>query len=228
MARCSRCGAECSAHFDGPNAGPLPAGPCSRLARNTCTDRSAGAASSNQARSLPASAPPVRDTRRRGLLHRGARRQVGVERLRDLGRRTVATRGRGSKHRPSALCQQTGRDHAARNRPEATVTTAMDVLYGLHRSLKVETRVRTPLGVLDLEPQVAVRFVSLTWGFLVSGGHLVVSGSCHAVQPMMGRGPEIVPNCAQIVPSHQATSRRLPSRAGAGGQGRALARVFGA
>jgi hypothetical protein len=31
---------------------------------------------------------------------------VDVERLRDLGRWTVATRGRGPKHRPSALCQQ--------------------------------------------------------------------------------------------------------------------------
>jgi hypothetical protein len=76
---------------------------------------------------------------------------------------------------------------------------------GIHRSLKVETRVRTPLGVLSVEPQVAARCVSLTWGLLVSGDHLVVSGSCHAVQPMMGCGPEIVPNCAQIVPTRQAT-----------------------
>ena len=64
---------------------------------------------------------------------------------------------------------------------------------GFHRSLKVETRVRTPLGVHTVEPQVAARFASLTWGFIVSGDHLVVSGSCHAVQPMMGRGPDIVP-----------------------------------
>jgi hypothetical protein len=62
---------------------------------------------------------------------------------------------------------------------------------GFHRSLKVETRVRTPLGVLTVEPQVVARFVPLTWGFLVLGDHLVVSGSCHAVRPMMGRGPEI-------------------------------------
>ena len=70
------------------------------------------------------------------------------------------------------------------------VRHAMD---GFHRSLKVETRVRTPLGVHTVEPQVAARFASLTWGFIVSGDHLVVSGSCHAVQPMMGRGPDIVP-----------------------------------
>jgi hypothetical protein len=75
----------------------------------------------------------------------------------------------------------------------------------------VETRVRTPLGVPTVEPQLAARFVSLTRDFLVSGDHLVVSGSCHAVQPMMGRGPEIVPNCAQIVPTGRATIRRLPS-----------------
>jgi hypothetical protein len=228
MARCSRCGAECSAHFDGPNAGPLPAGPCSRLARNTCTDRSAGAASSNQARSLPASAPPVRDTRRRGLLHRGARRQ----------RRRRAAPG----PRPPDSCDARSWIQAPavstlsadRARPRRTQQTRGHRDHGYGRTIRVAPLSQggdtgsNPVGVLDLEPQVAARFVSLTWGFLVSGGHLVVSGSCHAVQPMMGRGPEIVPNCAQIVPSHQATSRRLPSRAGAGGQGRALARVFGA
>jgi hypothetical protein len=55
------------------------------------------------------------------------------------------------------------------------------------------------------KPQVGTAFVALAWGFLVSGDHLVVSGSCHAVQPMIGRSPEIVPNCAQIVPTRQAT-----------------------
>jgi hypothetical protein len=60
------------------------------------------------------------------------------------------------------------------------------------RSLKVETRVRTPLGVLTVKPQVGTAFVALTWRFLVSRDHPVVSGSCHTVQPMMGRGPEIV------------------------------------
>ena len=48
------------------------------------------------------------------------------------------------------------------------------------RPLKVATRVRIPLGVLTVEPQVAARFVPLSWGFLVSDDHLVVSGSCHA------------------------------------------------
>jgi hypothetical protein len=69
------------------------------------------------------------------------------------------------------------------------------------RSLKVETRVRTPLGVLTIKPQVGTAFVALTWRFLVSGDHLVVSGSCQAVQPMMGRGPEIVPRlCPPAAP----------------------------
>src|ERR687898_2229496 len=47
------------------------------------------------------------------------------------------------------------------------------------RPLKVATRVRIPLGVLTVEPQVAARFVPLSWGFLVSDDHLVVYGSCH-------------------------------------------------
>jgi hypothetical protein len=45
------------------------------------------------------------------------------------------------------------------------------------------------LGVLTVEAQVAAGFVPLTWGFLVSGDHLVVSGSCYAVPPMMGPWP---------------------------------------
>ena len=95
----------------------------------------------------------------------------------------------------SAVCQQTERNPSAHDGPECTKCLVRSGMDGFHRSLKVETRVRTPLGVHS-KPQVAARFVSLTWGFLVSGDHLVVSGSCHSVQPMKGRGPEIVPNCA--------------------------------
>jgi hypothetical protein len=67
--------------------------------------------------------------------------------------------------------------------------------------------------VLTVEAQVAA------WGFLVSD-HLVVSGSCNAVQPMMGRGPETVPNSAHIVPAHRTRIRRLTSHSAAGRQGR--------
>jgi hypothetical protein len=74
-----------------------------------------------------------------------------------------------------------------------------------HRSLKVATRVRIPLGVLTVEPPVAAPFVPLIWGFLVSDDHLVVSGSCHAVQPMMGCALRLCP----IVPTHRTRIRRL-------------------
>jgi hypothetical protein len=49
----------------------------------------------------------------------------------------------------------------------------------------VETRVRTPLGVHAEKPQVGAGIWPLTWGFVVSGDHLVASGSYHAVQPVM-------------------------------------------
>jgi hypothetical protein len=171
-------------------------------------------------------APSSRPVRvpRRGLPRR--RRHV-LSRLRQRGDRR-ATRlmcelvGTG---RLSAVCQQTERNPSTHDGPEHTKCLVRHGMDAFHRSLKVETRVRTPLGVLTVEPQVAARFVSLTWGFLVSGDHLVVSGSCHSVQPMMGRGPEIVPNlcpdCAHP-PGHDPTTTPpvWPP-----GQGRALAGV---
>jgi hypothetical protein len=74
-----------------------------------------------------------------------------------------------------------------------------------HRSLKVATRVRIPLGVLAVKPQVGAAIWSLTWGFFVSGGHVVVSGSYHAVQPVMWRGAQ---NCARFVLTDAALIQR--------------------
>jgi hypothetical protein len=119
-----------------------------------------------------------------------------------------------SSHRTSHITELYPRRHGVWRRRSRRLKQARCRSYASaqehRRSLKVETRVRTPLGVLTVEPQVGTAFVALTWGFLVSGDHLVVSGSCLAVQPMMGRGPE-------IVPTRRATIRRLPSRAAAGG-----------
>jgi hypothetical protein len=56
------------------------------------------------------------------------------------------------------------------------------------------------LGVLTVEPPVAAPFVPLIWGFLVSDDHLVVSGSCHAVQPMMGCALRLCPIVPRLCP----------------------------
>jgi hypothetical protein len=71
----------------------------------------------------------------------------------------------------SAVCQQTARNPRTADglhRTECLVREGMD---GFHRSLKVETRVRTPLGVLVEKPQVGARRWPLTWGFAAVGGH---------------------------------------------------------